>query len=144
MPEEEEIKVLANGVFDILHPGHIHYLEKSAELGDNLTVVLSRDSLIDKNPVMGEEERLEMVEAIEAVDTAFLGFEEPDSHIYRTMEKAQPDIVTIGYDQDFDPEELEKDLKEHGFDVEVVRISERPNGSISSTEIKERVIEKEK
>ncbi|MDY6789043.1 MAG: adenylyltransferase/cytidyltransferase family protein [Candidatus Nanohaloarchaea archaeon] len=139
--ETGDVKVLANGVFDLLHPGHVHYLESSRELGDRLYVVLSRDCLIDKNPAMEEEDRLRVVEALECVDHAFLGFEEPGEHIYKTMEKVDPDIVTLGYDQSFDPEELEEDLMEHGFEVKVVRISSIPDREISSTKIKQKVVD---
>ncbi len=140
MLEKKERKILANGVFDLLHPGHLYYLRKSRELGNHLTVVLSRDSLIDKDPVLEEEERLKMVEALEVVDRAFLGFEDPESHIYRTMEKVDPDVVTLGYDQDFDGEKLEKDLRDRGFDVEVVRIPEIPAKNISSTRLRKMVM----
>lgn len=141
MQEEEETKVLANGVFDILHPGHLHYLKRSSELGDLLTVVLSRDILIDKDPVLTERNRLEMVEALDPVDQAFLGFENPDTHIYDTVEKADPDIIALGFDQDFDPRELERDLEDHDFDVRVVRISKRPGRDISSTDIRKKIRE---
>jgi FAD synthetase len=52
-------KVLATGTFDILHPGHLRYLRESAEHGDELVVIVARESMVNhKNPpVVPEEQR---------------------------------------------------------------------------------------
>jgi FAD synthetase len=125
--------VMAQGVFDLLHPGHLHYLEKSKKLGEKLVVVIARDSRIEKDLHFDEDERQEMVQALEAVDQAILGSEEA---IYDTVSKVSPDIITLGYDQPFDEEEVESMAEEAtGEKVEVKRISEKPE--YSSTSIRE-------
>lgn len=125
-------KVMAQGVFDILHPGHLHYLEQSRELGDKLTVVIARDSRIEKDLYFDEEERKEMLQALKVVDNAILGSEES---IYDTVEKVDPDIITLGYDQPFDKEEVASMAeKASGRKVKVERIEKRSN--YSSSDIK--------
>lgn len=116
-------RVMAQGTFDVLHPGHIHYLESSAELGDELIVVVARDSRVSdrKDLVFSEEERREILESLEAVDQAFLGSE---GDIYSTVEEVDPDMITLGYDQEHSEEEV-RELAEDatGHEVEVKRIS---------------------
>lgn len=113
--------VMAQGVFDILHPGHLHYLQKSRELGDELVVVIARDSRIEKDTEFNEKERLEMVEALETVNNAVLGSEED---IYSTVQKINPDVITIGYDQSHEESDVKKMAETAtGHSVEVKRIS---------------------
>ncbi|QKQ98529.1 adenylyltransferase/cytidyltransferase family protein [Candidatus Nanohaloarchaea archaeon] len=115
-------KVMAQGTFDILHPGHLHYLQKSAELGENLVVVIARDSRVeDKGLHFTEEERREMVNALKPVDKAILGSE---GDIYSTVQQVDPDTITLGYDQDHSEEEVrEMAEKATGHEVKVKRIS---------------------
>lgn len=122
-------KVMAQGVFDILHPGHLHYLEQSKKQGDALVVVVARDSRIEKDLYFSEVERKEMLQALEIVDQAFLGSEES---IYDTVEKVDPDIITLGYDQPYDKEEVASMAREaSGRNVEVERMEKRSNYSSS-------------
>ena len=126
-------KVMAQGVFDLLHPGHLHYLRESKNLGEKLVVVIARDSRIEKNLYFNEEERREMVQALEIVDKALLGSEES---IYDTVEKVSPDIITLGYDQPFETEEV-KSMAEEALEknVDVARIDEKAD--YSSSDIRE-------
>ena len=126
--------VMAQGTFDLLHPGHIHYLEKSAELGDRLVVVVARDSRVKerKDLIFLEEDRRRILEALEVVDEAILGVE---GDIYETVEKVDPGVITLGHDQDHDEDEVkEMAEKATGHDVEVVRIDS--GGDYSSTDLK--------
>lgn len=115
-------KVMAQGTFDILHPGHLHYLQKSAELGEKLVVVIARDSRVeDKGLHFDEEERREMINALKPVDKAILGSE---GDIYSTVQQVDPDTITLGYDQKHDEEEVkEMAEKATGHEVKVERIS---------------------
>lgn len=116
-------RVMAQGTFDILHPGHLHYLQKSAELGDELVVIISRDSRAkeEKDLHFSEEERREMVQALGPVNTAMLGTE---GDIYKTVREVDPDLITLGYDQKHDEEEVANMAKKAtGHEVEVERIS---------------------
>lgn len=126
--------VMAQGTFDILHPGHLHYLRRSRELGDELVVVIARDSRVaeEKNPVFDERERRAMIDAIDVVDRAVLGSE---GDIYSTVEDIDPDIITLGYDQDHDEGEVkEMAEKATGHRVEVVRVEQE--GDYSSSKIR--------
>ena len=116
------IRVMAQGTFDILHPGHLHYLRESKELGDELYVVIGRDSRMSerKDLFMHEEARRQIVDALAVVDEAILGSE---GSIFETVARVDPDIITLGHDQEFDPDELEATLAEHGHaDIRVQRI----------------------
>jgi FAD synthetase len=125
--------VMAQGVFDLLHLGHLHYLNSSKEHGDKLVVVIARDSRIDKDLHFTENERKEMIEALEIVDKALLGSEES---IYDTVKKVRPDVITLGYDQPFDEKDVESMAEEAiEEEVDVVRIGEKPD--YSSTSIRE-------
>lgn len=128
-------KVMAQGTFDILHPGHLHYLRESGKLGDRLFVVIARDSRVGqkKDLVFDEEERREMVDALQAVDEAVLGSE---GDIYTTVKEIDPDIITLGYDQHHNAEEVKRMAEEAtGHEVEVVRIDR--GGDYSSSNIKD-------
>lgn len=127
--------VMAQGTFDVVHPGHIHYLEKSAEMGDELVVVIARDSRARerKNLVFHEDERREIIESLEAVDKAVLGSEED---IYTTVEEISPDIITLGHDQHHSIDEVRDMAKKAlGREVEVERIESGTEHS--SSKIKE-------
>lgn len=131
-------RVMAQGTFDILHPGHVHYLEASAALGDELVVVIARDSRVGarKDLLMDEESRRRVVEALACVDEAVLGSE---GDLFDSVERLQPDVITLGYDQSFEPESLEAELAEAGFpDVTVERIGPGPDeGVTSSSDVKD-------
>lgn len=126
---------MAQGTFDVIHPGHIHYLEQSAQLGDELIVVVARDSRVSdrKELVFDEEERREILAALESVDRAVLGSE---GDIYSTVREINPDTITLGYDQDHDKEEVREMAEDAtGHKVKVQRISGKSD--YSSSEIKE-------
>lgn len=135
-------RVMAQGTFDILHPGHVHYLESSAELGDELVVVIARDRRVSarKDLFMDEESRRRVVAALGCVDRAVLGSE---GDLFDSVERLDPDVITLGYDQSYDPDELEADLAEAGFpDIDVVRIDAGPDvGVTSSNDVKARLQE---
>ena len=92
--------VFTNGVFDILHPGHLRYLLHARSLGDALIVGLNADASVRRNkgrerPINPQEERAEVLEALACVDAVVL-FEEdtPD----RIIKAIQPDILVKGAD----------------------------------------------
>ncbi len=128
-------RVMAQGVFDILHPGHIYYLSESAKLGEELHVVIARDSRMKdrKNIFMGENERREIVEAMEVVNSAILGSK---GSLFDSVKKIEPDIITLGYDQEFDINLLEDQLEESGFsDIEVVRVGKYEREGLRSSSV---------
>jgi len=125
---------MAQGTFDILHPGHLHYLEKSADHGDELVVVVARDSRVsDKKDIhFSEDERKTMLNSLEAVDKAILGSE---GDIYETVKAVDPDVITLGYDQNHDEDQVKKMAEDAtGHTVDVVRIDEKKG--YSSTRVR--------
>ena len=138
------VRVMAQGKFDILHPGHVHYLTESAALGDELHVVVARDARVAERSdlYMDEESRRLVVEALAVVDAAVLGSE---GSVFDSVEAIEPDVITLGHDQLWDEAELEAQLGEHGFpDVEVVRIGPREGPGVgASSAVRAEVRERE-
>ena len=127
------IRVMATGVFDILHPGHVLFLREAKKLGDELVVVVARDSTAAKlkhMPIMREEARRFLVSSLKPVDRAVLGHEED---IYRTVEEIKPDIIVLGYDQSFDEREIEEQCRARGVDVKVVRLEKYGESDLNGT-----------
>ena len=117
--------MMASGVFDILHTGHVSYLEQAKAAGDELVVVVACDSTVRKRkhePVTPEAMRLRIVQSLKPVDMAILGKDTGD--FFETVAEIRPDIIMLGFDQTFDEKELEINLKAHGFDTRVMRATE--------------------
>ena len=119
------VRVMASGVFDLIHPGHIDYLEQAKSYGDHLTVVIASDSTVRKNkhePVTPELMRAKIVNSLKPVDDVIVGGE---GDMLDTVAKVRPDIIVIGYDQSFDEHELEDRIRAKGLgDIKVVRATE--------------------
>ena len=138
--------VLASGVFDLLHLGHVKYLENAKEAGGanaRLIVVVSRDNIVEKRkdsrPVMPENQRRALVESLKAVDKAVLGYAEFD--IEKIIEDLNPDVIAVGYDQE-DIENIVKQwVKEHKSKIKVVRIGKFGETEMnSSSKIKHKIM----
>jgi rfaE bifunctional protein nucleotidyltransferase chain/domain len=89
-----------NGVFDLLHPGHVRYLEKARALAEVLIVAINSDRSTRSNkgadrPITPETERAEILEALECVD-AVVVFDEDTPH--DIIEALQPDVLVKGAD----------------------------------------------
>jgi D-glycero-beta-D-manno-heptose 1-phosphate adenylyltransferase len=93
--------VFTNGVFDILHPGHVRYLQAARALGDKLVVAINSDRSVRElgkapgRPINSENERAEVLRALACVDEVVI-FDEPDPHAI--ISKIQPDILVKGAD----------------------------------------------
>jgi D-beta-D-heptose 7-phosphate kinase/D-beta-D-heptose 1-phosphate adenosyltransferase len=92
--------VFTNGVFDLLHPGHVRYLRNARALGDALIVAINSDRSVRANkgegrPVNPETERAEVLRALESVDAVAI-FDEDTPHALITA--IQPDILVKGAD----------------------------------------------
>lgn len=92
--------VFTNGVFDILHPGHVRYLQQARALGDALIVGLNADASVRRNkgperPVNDEQERAEILAALECVDAVVIFGEDTPADIIKAI---QPDILVKGAD----------------------------------------------
>lgn len=137
-------RVVAQGTFDLLHPGHLHYLREAASLGDELHVIVARrENVTHKEPpILPNRQRRDVVAALEMVDAARIGHE---SDIFAPIEALDPDVIALGYDQHHDVESIEATLDERGIDCRVVRVSGRAQaytGEILSTgDIIDRIID---
>lgn len=137
-------RVVAQGTFDIIHPGHLHYLRESAALGDELHVIVSRRANVSHKdpPVLPDRQRRDVVASLDVVDDARVGHPED---IFVPIEEIQPDIITLGHDQYHDPGAIEDELARRGVDCDVVRVSGRDpayDGELlSSREIIDRFVE---
>lgn len=92
--------VFTNGVFDIIHPGHVRYLRSARALGDALIVALNSDRSVRSNkgarrPINPEAERAEMLLALAMVDGVVI-FDE-DTPL-ETINRIQPDVLVKGAD----------------------------------------------
>ena len=117
--------VMASGVFDILHTGHISYLEQARSLGDELVVVVACDSTVRRRkhePITPEVMRARLVGALKPVDRSIIGRE---GDMLDTVAEIKPDIIVLGYDQGFNEEELHQRLSDRGMGhIRVVRADE--------------------
>ncbi len=108
------VRVLAVGVFDLLHAGHLHYLEQAKALGDHLTVVIAHDDTVrvrKHEPVTGQDLRCRMVKGLKPVDDAVIG-NPPDVPIFDILPIVKPDIIALGYDQEHAEEKIRASLNE--------------------------------
>lgn len=114
-------KIVATGTFDILHPGHLFYLEESRKLGDELWVIVARErNVVHKpRPIIPEEQRLKMISGLRCVDHAILGDLED---MFRPIADIDPEVVTLGFNQKFSEEKLIAQMRERGIQADVVRI----------------------
>lgn len=118
-------RVMAVGVFDLLHAGHLHYMEQAKSLGDYLVVVVAHDDTVRKRkhePVTGQDLRRRMVEGLKPVNEAVIG-NPPEVPIFDILPKVNPDIIALGYDQEHAEERIRMSLEERGLGhIKVVRV----------------------
>lgn len=115
-------RVMAAGVFDLLHLGHVHYLTEARKFGDELIVVVATDVMVAKRkhqPIIPQEQRLALVAALKPVDAAILG--SPIDQ-YATVAAIRPDVIALGYDDYHIADELRAELQKRGWtDIDVAR-----------------------
>ncbi len=118
-------RVMAVGVFDLLHAGHLHYLEQAKSLGEHLTVVVAHDDTVrlrKHEPVTGQELRCRMVQGLKPVDEAIIG-NSPDVPIFDILPIVNPDIIALGYDQEHAEEKIRESLNDIGLgNITVTRV----------------------
>lgn len=139
--------VLASGAFDLLHLGHVKFLEEAKKAGGEnaeLIVIVARDATVEKRkgkkPVMPESQRRALVESLKVVDEAILGYEEFD--IGKVIDKIKPDVIALGYDQDGMEKTVRRYVAERGLKIKVVRIGKFGGDELdSSSKIKQKIIE---
>ncbi len=138
--------VFTNGCFDILHAGHVDYLQAASRLGDHLVVAVNSDDSVKRlekgaeRPVNSEDNRLKLIEALSCVSSAFI-FDE-DTPL-KCISEIQPSILVKG--ADYDPSETDETSKKYivgsrevlafGGEVSVVELTE----GFSTTKLIEKI-----
>jgi FAD synthetase len=136
------VRVMATGVFDLLHPGHVYFLTEARKLGDELVVVVARDKTarrLKHEVYVPEHLRREMVEALKPVDRAVLG---STTDIYETVVQERPQIIALGYDQIWNEAEVEAECARRGVPLKVVRIRAYPHDELATRRMVERIRER--
>jgi len=137
---DQMVRVMASGVFDLIHTGHISYLEQAKALGDELVVVIACDKTVRKNkhePITPEKMRVRIISALKPVDRAVLGM---DGDIFDTVRKVSPDIIVLGFDQMFSEKDLVKKLEENGLGhIKVSRVSQYTEDLAATRRIVEKI-----
>jgi len=139
--------VLAAGVFDLLHYGHIRYLEEAKKAGGpnaRLVVIVARDETVRRlkgtDPIIPEDQRRAVIEALKVVDEALLGFEDLD--LDRVLQQVKPDIVVVGHDQEAIKAQVEKINKARELKIKLVQAHQFGEDDLNSTsKIKRRIVE---
>lgn len=129
--------VLAGGVFDIIHPGHIHTLSEAKKLGDVLVVVIATDKtalkMKKRRPLHTQEQRKMLVDALRLVDVSVIGNNED---IFITVKLIKPHIIALGYDQIHQEKVILDGCKKIEIEASVARL-QSPIPAMSSSQIQE-------
>ena len=139
--------VLASGTFDLLHLGHVRFLEEAKKAGGKnaeLIVIVARDNTVKarkgKKPIMPEDQRRALVESLKVVDEAILGWE--DFSINKVIERIRPDIIAVGHDQVGIESEVMKAIEEKRVSIEIAKIGRFGKRELdSSSKIVRKIIE---
>ena len=127
--------VLAGGVFDIIHPGHIYTLRAAKALGDVLTVVVATDNTAVKmkkrKPLHSQEQRQELVNSLSMVDMCLIGQEDD---MFKTVNMVRPQIIALGYDQVHQEKFIREGCERIKLEASVARL-ESPIPDSSSSKI---------
>ncbi len=138
------VSVLIAGTFDLVHPGHIKFIQEADRLGD-VTVVVGRDSTVMRvkghQPVIPEDQRLEVVKNLKGVKKATLGYENKDP--LEIVGDLKPDILLLGPNQNYSEKELKSDLEQRGLTTRIMRMTKIHDSFpfCSTTDIVKRILE---
>ena len=135
------VRVMASGVFDLLHSGHLHFLEEARKLGDELVVVVATDKTVREKkhePITNQEMRLKMVTALRPVDLAVLGKE---GDMFEIVAELKPDIIALGFDQLHDINQIEGLLAERNIQAKVVRLAQLNDDLTGTRKIIKKIID---
>ena len=143
---KKSIIVLASGAFDLVHYGHIRFLEESKKVGGrnaHLIIVVARDKTIEtlkgRKPIIPENQRRAVVESLKPVNEAILGYE--DMSFMETINRIRPDIIAVGHDQRDIEAEVKKIVDTGKMKIRIVRIGRfGPADLDSSSKIKRKIL----
>ncbi len=146
--QNKKTVVLASGVFDLLHLGHVKFLEEAKKTGGKnaqLIVIIARDSTVEetkgRKPIIPENQRRALVESLKVVDEAVLGLE--NFAVGDVIERIKPDIIALGYDQAGMEQRVREYVEKHKLNVKVVRVDKFEADELdSSSKIRQKIVEK--
>jgi FAD synthetase len=138
--------VLAGGVYDVLHLGHLAALTEARSLGDVLVVVVATDTTVHmlkgRKPIFPEQDRRALIEGIKPVDRAILGYEDVGMGYEQVLIDVQPDIVAFGYDQENLEKSVREIIKRHKMKIQTIRLSKFDHEKyLSSTSVRQKLSE---
>ncbi len=129
--------IFTGGVFDIIHPGHIHTLNAAKALGDVLVVVVATDTTTQKikkrKPLHSQDQRRDLVNSLSMVDLCVIGHE---GDIFKTVNQIKPEIIALGYDQLHQEKFITDGCRKLNLNTKVARL-QSPIPEISSSEIEQ-------
>jgi len=134
--------VLAGGVYDVLHLGHLAALTEAKTLGDVLVAVVATDVTVEmlkgRKPIFPEEDRRALVEGLKPVDKAILGYEDVGMGYEQVLTDVMPDIVAFGYDQENLDRSVREIIQRRGLKIQMVKLSKFDHEKyLSSTRVRE-------
>jgi len=138
--------VLAGGVYDVLHVGHLAALSEAKKLGDVLVVVVATDMTVEtlkgRKPLFPEGDRRTLIEGLKPVDIAILGYEDVGFGFEQVLTEVKPDIVAFGYDQEKLENTVAEIIRRHNLNIKIARLS-KFNGEryVSSSSLRQRLSE---
>ena len=138
--------VLAGGVYDVLHLGHLAALTEAKELGDVLVAVVATDVTVEalkgRKPILPQEDRRALVEGLKPVDKAILGYEDVGFGFEEVLMEVMPNIVAFGYDQETLERSVREIIQRHNLRIETVKLSKYEQEKyVSSTSVRQRLSE---
>ncbi|MEI6381448.1 MAG: D-glycero-beta-D-manno-heptose 1-phosphate adenylyltransferase [Cyanobacteriota bacterium ELA615] len=124
-PQKWRPLVFTNGCFDLLHVGHIRYLQTAKSLGNKLIVGVNSDHSINQikpnkgRPIIPEQQRLEVLGSLRSVDAVVLFSQKTADHLLKVLE---PDIYVKGGDYDIQTLPEANTVQEYGGKIELIKI----------------------
>ena len=142
--------VLASGTFDLLHFGHVKYLEEAKKAGgenSKLIVIVARDKTVERRkgtkPIMPEDQRRALVESLKVVDEAVLGYE--DFNMTMTIRKIMPNIIAVGHDQSGIEKAVRNLVNKENLSIQIIRIGRFGREELnSSSKILRKIVNRHK
>jgi FAD synthetase len=138
--------VLAGGVYDVIHLGHLAALNEAKRLGDILISVVASDATVEmlkgRRPVFPQEDRRALVEGLKPVDKAILGYEDVGMGFEQVLREVMPDIVVFGYDQEKIESSVREIIQRNKMNIRMVRLSKYDHEKyLSSSLVRQRLSE---
>ncbi len=138
--------VLAGGVYDVLHLGHLAALTEAKSLGDVLVAIVATDITVEmlkgRKPVFPQGDRRALVEGLKPVDKAILGYEDVGFGFEQVLIEVMPDIVAFGYDQENLERSVSEIINRRKLKIRTVKLAQYERERyLSSTSVRQKLSE---